>query len=144
MRPSRYLLLLVSLYLALCGSAFAQHKSGSSSHAHSSSKNSADKTVHVRTYTKKNGTVVKSYDRRPPGSKESVSPPQGTVRSSSPTAALRDSNGRIKRSEAAKDSFVLSRLTQKKTATNRENELAIAHVIGKFAHLGRIGLREYA
>ena len=30
MRPSRYLLLVVSLYLFLCGSSFAQRKTGSS------------------------------------------------------------------------------------------------------------------
>jgi len=105
MRPSRYLLLIVSLYLALCGSAFAQRQGSSSSHSstHSSRKSSAAKTVHVRSYTKKDGTVVKSYDRRPPGSKESGS--DAEVRSSTSTAALRDSNGRIKRSAAAKEAF---------------------------------------
>jgi len=106
MRASRYLLLLVSLYLALCGSASAQRRGGSSSHSKthsSSSKSSAAKTVHVRSYTKKDGTVVKSYDRRPPGSKDSGS--DAEVRSSTATAALRDSNGRIKRSAAAKEAF---------------------------------------
>jgi len=107
MRPSRYLLLIVSLYLALCGSAFGQHKGGSSTHSgtHSSSKNSAAKTVHVRSYTKKDGTVVRSHNRRPPGSKEDVASPQVTVRSSASSTALRDSNGRIKRSAAAKEAF---------------------------------------
>ncbi len=108
MRASRYLLLLVSLYLALCGSASAQRRGGSSSHSKthsSSSKSSAAKTVHVRSYTKKDGTVVRSYKRRPPGSKEAVANPHAVVRSSAPTAALRDSNGRIKRSAAAKEAF---------------------------------------
>src|SRR6267143_1651229 len=108
MRASRYLLLLVSFYLVLSGSAFAQRKGGSSSHSKthsSSSKSSAAKTVHVRSYTKKDGTVVRSYDRRPPGSKEDVASPQATVRSSASSAALRDSNGRIKRSAAAKETF---------------------------------------
>lgn len=105
MRPSRCLLLIVSLYLALCGSAFAQRKADSSSHSstHSSSKNSTAKTVHVRSYTKKDGTVVRSHNRRPPGSKDVAS--QAVVRSSASTAALRDSNRRIKRSAAAKEAF---------------------------------------
>ena len=33
-----------------------------------------------------------------------------------------------------------SRITQRHPAANRQNELAIAHVIGKLAHLGWIRL----
>jgi hypothetical protein len=84
---SRYLLLII-LLCALCP-AFAQR-----SHSSTHSKDSADKTVHVRSYTKKNGTVVKSYKRRPAGSKAS----------SADATALR-ANGRIKRSAAAKEVF---------------------------------------
>jgi len=94
-------------YLALCGSASAQRRGGSSSHSKthsSSSKSSAAKTVHVRSYTKKDGTVVKSYDRRPAGSKENVASPHPTVGSSA-SPALRDSNGRIQRKAAAKEAF---------------------------------------
>jgi hypothetical protein len=36
----------------------------------------------------------------------------------------------------------LSRVTQWHPATNRQNELAIPHVIGKLAHLGWIWLRK--
>src|ERR1039458_7850106 len=38
----------------------------------------------------------------------------------------------------------LSRITQRHAATDRQNELAIADVIGKLTHLGWIRLREYA
>ena len=44
---------------------------------------SAAKTVHVRSYSKKNGTVVRSYKRSPAGSKESA--PNADVRSSTST-----------------------------------------------------------
>src|SRR5580658_2668023 len=36
------------------------------------------------------------------------------------------------------------RVTQRHPATNRQNELAIPHVIGKLAHLGWIWLRKHA
>src|SRR5580704_8842613 len=36
-----------------------------------------------------------------------------------------------------------SRITQWHSLTNGQNELAIAHVIGKLTHLGRIRLREH-
>jgi hypothetical protein len=86
---SRYLLLII--LLSLLSPAFAQRSS------HSSSKDSANKTVHVHSYTKKNGTVVKSYKRRPAGSKPADA-------GSTPTT-LRDSNGKIKRRAAAKEAF---------------------------------------
>ena len=38
----------------------------------------------------------------------------------------------------------LGRITQRHPATNRQNELAITHVIGKLAHLRWIRLRERA
>jgi len=59
---SRYLLLII--LLSALSPAFAQR-----SHSSHSSKDSPDKTVHVHSYTKKNGTVVRSYKRRPAGSK---------------------------------------------------------------------------
>jgi DNA-binding response OmpR family regulator len=46
---------------------------GSSHHSYSTkskkSKSTSGKTVHVRSYTKKNGTHVKAYNRRPPNTK---------------------------------------------------------------------------
>ena len=49
--------------------------------------------------------MVRSYDRSAQGSKQSEANSEVVVRSSPPTAALRDSNGRIKRSAAAKEEF---------------------------------------
>jgi hypothetical protein len=58
------LLLVVSLGFALPSDASAKgHKSY---HRASRSSRASGKTVHVRTYTKKNGTVVHSHTRRPP------------------------------------------------------------------------------
>jgi hypothetical protein len=50
---------IVALILLLVSFAVAQKPKASSS--------STDKTVHVRQYTRKDGTVVQAYDRRAPG-----------------------------------------------------------------------------
>jgi hypothetical protein len=91
----------------------------------------AQKTVHVRTYTRKDGTVVKAHDRAAPGegsSSPSSSSPSTSSGSSSTTSVQettsypiptirypterarstnveRNSNGKIKRSESAKLAF---------------------------------------
>jgi hypothetical protein len=88
------------------------------------SKSSSPKTVHVKEYTKKDGTVVHAHDRASPGSGSSSStntPSYSTVPTTystpaktqaAPAAATtsytieRDSHGRIKRSSSAKHSFV--------------------------------------
>lgn len=54
---------LSSLLLSLCLLAPGAFAAGSHS---SSSHSSSGKTVHVRSYTKKDGTHVKAYKRRPP------------------------------------------------------------------------------
>jgi hypothetical protein len=96
--------------------AFAQrgHSSSHSSSTHSRSSgktNSSSKTVHVRSYTRKDGTVVRAYDRRPPGTKalETPTTPEQSTEST-PTGApatpvAHDSRGRIKRKEEAKREF---------------------------------------
>lgn len=103
--PKRLLLFILSVVL-LASSAFAYPRGGSSgshSHSNSSKAHSSQKTVHVRSYTRKDGTVVQGYDRSAPGTKSS----SFTARAgSSPAAsALRDSHGKIKRSAVAKDEF---------------------------------------
>jgi hypothetical protein len=66
----KLLLLVLCLVLPLSSGFTAQHK-GSGSHSRSTkSQNTSAKTVHVRSYKKKNGTVVRSYNRRPPKSKQ--------------------------------------------------------------------------
>ena len=92
----------------------------------------AQKTVHVRTYTRKDGTVVAAHDRSAPGTKSTTSATSSTphtrrtdpARTTSASAVTtnttivpatrprtvsitfaRDSHGRIKRSESAKREF---------------------------------------
>jgi hypothetical protein len=93
---------LVSLALAL---AFL---SGPSADSIASQK----KTVHVKEYTKKDGTTVKAHDREPPKSKAEKNAEKKTSAKqplpkppSSSSTAKRDANGRIERSETAKHQF---------------------------------------
>jgi hypothetical protein len=64
----KLLLLVLCVTFAVPSALVAQNKS-SGSRKHSTSSETTGKTVHVRSYKKKNGTVVKSYNRRPPNSK---------------------------------------------------------------------------
>jgi len=57
------------LALLLCLASPAAARTGSHSHSHRSGKAISGKTVHVRSYTKKNGTRVHAPNRRPPHSK---------------------------------------------------------------------------
>lgn len=62
---SKKLLLLVLCFTVALSRGFAgQQKSSGSRSRSSSSKNSSAKTVHVSSYKKTNGTVVRSYNRR--------------------------------------------------------------------------------
>ena len=73
-------------------------------------------TVHVKGYTKKDGTYVPPYNRKPPRSKGTTSSGTSSKTSAKHTTkapavvtasgADRDGHGRIKRSEAAKDAFM--------------------------------------
>ena len=111
------------LLCCLCTGAFAKgsHSGPRSSKASKPSKakaNKAEKTVHVRGYTRKDGTYVAPYDRRPPGTTNTST--NSAISSSSvhtyrsgymadgitPHATVqRDKHGRIKRSHAAKAAF---------------------------------------
>ncbi len=85
----------------------------------------AQKTVHVKTYTRKDGTVVHAHDRSAPGTKSSTNSAASTPRTTSTSAVTtnttvvpatrprtysitvaRDSQGRIKRSGSAKHAFM--------------------------------------
>jgi hypothetical protein len=117
----------VVIFAFLCSFALApanaQHSSSHSSHSSKASKSHAskskstkDKSVHVRGYTRKNGTYVAPYDRSAPGtagptSSSSIGTPhtyrkdyvaQGYAPHSS---VQRDQHGKIKRSSAAKSAF---------------------------------------
>jgi hypothetical protein len=65
------------------------------------------KTVHVKGYTKKDGTHVAPHDRKAPKDKgtTTTSKPASTHANDSASSAKRDEHGRIARSEAAKHAF---------------------------------------
>ena len=98
---------LFALLLAFPSPAFGKPPS-----SHPNSASSAPKTVHVKGYTRKDGTYVQGHDRKAPESQGSKTGESGTktgkstvTSSSTGTAAKRDSNGRIVRSEEAKHAF---------------------------------------
>jgi len=64
-----FLTVLVSAFLnpAYGRGSKSSSSSSKSSRSSSVSTHKSEKTVHVQEYKKKNGTVVHSYDRRPPG-----------------------------------------------------------------------------
>jgi len=88
-------------------------RSSKSSASHSSSKSKGskaskapkEKTVHVKEYERKDGTVVKAHDRAASGTKKQTTS-RKSLSSSKSTLAARDGNGRIKRSGAARADFM--------------------------------------
>lgn len=64
-------------------------------------------TVHVKGYTKKDGTHVNGYDRKAPKSKpeKAATPKRTPAVSTASTTTEGDSHGKIKRSESAKHAF---------------------------------------
>lgn len=125
----RMLLCLLAFSIALCTPAVFARSSGSgrssSSHPSSSHRSSSSsKPVHVRGYTKKDGTYVAPHERSAPGTAEHISPAPRTYSAPSLGAYSHPyrtghlasgytahpsvhvgSNGKIKRSTAAKDAF---------------------------------------
>src|SRR5262245_29345927 len=105
----RFPRLLVALILALFCASFSvvdvDAAKGSGRSAKSGT--SKPKTVHVKEYTKKDGTKVKAHDRSAratkaakPAKTKATKPPKTPA-----VVAVRDENGRIKRSEAARHAF---------------------------------------
>src|SRR5580765_5291042 len=87
---------LFALLLAFPSPAFGKPSSG-----HPKSSSSAPKTVHVKGYTRKDGTYVQGYDRKTPESQGSKTGEPGTKTGKSTvtssytgTSAKRDSHGR--------------------------------------------------
>ena len=64
------------------------------------------KTVRVKEYTRKDGTVVKAHDRK--ATKPKTSTPKAEARASTPATIARDERGRIQRSAAARHAFARS------------------------------------
>jgi hypothetical protein len=99
-------------------------RSARSSSSKSSSKSSTSKTVHVKGYTRKDGTYVPPYDRAAPGTASSTgsSNSRSSTRSTNPEKSdgvftssrsrtirsEQDKHGKIKRSEVAKHEFMLA------------------------------------
>ena len=95
-----------------------KHGHGSGSH-HSSGHRSTGKSVHVRSYRRKDGTTVHAHNRRSPntaGTGESKTAPKAKEHAAAAPAAghhestycldcARDSHGKIKRSPEDKDEF---------------------------------------
>ena len=112
---------LIIFILLLCSFAFAKsshsgqhHSSGSHSSKSQASKtkNSKSKPVHVRGYTRKNGTYVAPHDRSLPGTASPESHSGRTYRNhyvvpryTLHSSVERDRRGRIKRSASAKAAF---------------------------------------
>jgi hypothetical protein len=101
------------LLALVCSPAFprgSSHSSGRHSSTHSkSSKPSKNKTVHVREYTRKDGTLVRSHDRSAPGTATAYKPEHVATGYTLHPTVQRDSHGRIKRSAAAKNEFKRSK-----------------------------------
>jgi hypothetical protein len=74
--------------------------------SHSSSHSSG--TVHVRTYTKKDGTVVHAHNRAAPGTAGTYKSGHVAEGYTLHSSVVRDSHGKIKRSRAARDTFMRS------------------------------------
>ena len=123
---------IIAVLLLLCSFAVANPGRSTSSHSHPpktvsskshSSKPKAPKTVHVRGYTRKDGTYVAPYDRSAAGTANagltatSVRTARHSYRKNyiAPGYSLhasvqRDSHGKIKRSRSAKAAFERHRL----------------------------------
>ncbi len=108
--------LVLPVYASRGGSTPRSHSSqrSYSSHSHSSHSHSSSPRVHVRGYTKRNGTYVTPHTRRNGGSHSSTGRSYSHHSTSTAThhrsytstsTSTRDSHGRIKRSETAKHKF---------------------------------------
>jgi hypothetical protein len=106
------------------GKSSSSTKSGEKAKSSEKKEKKSDKTVHVKEYTRKDGTKVKAHDRHPPGSANESAGGSSTTTASSTTASAahtpsksgttrsdrcdncdRDENGRIARSGKAKKQF---------------------------------------
>src|SRR5215472_361048 len=115
---------IVVLLLLCCLCPFAHAKGSHSGHHHSKSEKSpkakkekANRTVHVKGYTRKDGTYVAPYDRSAPGTATaSVGNASGTSGTyyrkdhmaegfTPDSTVVRDKLGKIKRSKAARNEF---------------------------------------
>lgn len=112
--------LLCSFAFTASGQPQSHHSGSHSTKSHASKKKASksDKRVHVRGYTRKDGTTVAPYDRSAPGTAGSSSDSANTAAAGRPyrkdfiaegysphASVQRDKHGKIKRSGAAKAAF---------------------------------------
>ena len=111
MRLQRLILALVLALSFTVGTVPADAGKGAKGSGHATKGASKPKTVHVKEYTRKDGTKVKAHDRAAPKSKgtttEKAEAPKETKHERTPAvvSAARDENGRIKRSASARHAF---------------------------------------
>lgn len=106
------IVLALVVFSLFAGPAYsAPKRSSSTSKRSTSSSEDKKKAVHAKSYTKKNGTKVSAYNRRPSGtasrkgSSTKVAGSSSRRSTSTAVSAQRAGNGRIKRSTRAKDDF---------------------------------------
>jgi hypothetical protein len=104
----RLLAVLLGLFLVSANALPLPRRSSST--RSSSSSSDKKKIVHVKSYTRKDGTVVKAHDRSAARtSTKSYSPSNSSKEvsgSGTSSAVQRDSHGKIKRNETAKSAFM--------------------------------------
>jgi hypothetical protein len=96
--------LMLAIGLSVAPPASASRRGSSKATAKSgSAKSSGQKTVHVKSYTKKDGTTIAAHDRKPPTPKteKAAKAPAASTASTQP----RDAKGRFIRSALAKRAF---------------------------------------
>jgi len=111
MRIQRLILALVLALSFTAGTVPVDAGSGSKGSGHATKGASKPKTVHVKEYTRKDGTKVKAHDRAAPKSKGTTTEKAETAketkheRTPAVMSAARDENGSIKRSASARHAF---------------------------------------
>jgi len=111
MRLQRLILALVLALSFTVGTVPADAGKGAKGSGHTTKTASKPKTVHVKEYTRKDGTKVKAHDRAAPKSKGTTTEKTETAketkheRTPAVVSAARDENGRIKRSASARHAF---------------------------------------
>jgi hypothetical protein len=107
----RHLVIALALIVSFCSLGVPADAAKGSGRSAKSGSSSGTKTVHVKEYTRKDGTKVKAHDRAAPKSKASAAAepakPKEQKHASTPpvVTVARDADGRIKRSASARHEF---------------------------------------
>ncbi len=107
----RRLVIALALIVSFCSLGVPVDAAKGSGRSAKSGSSSGPKTVHVKEYTRKDGTKVKAHDRAAPKPKETNASKPAKVKEekhgSTPSVVTvaRDADGRIKRSASARHAF---------------------------------------